>query len=147
MAVASIIWANGFGSGNENWPSDAQSAIWFAWCLIMDTGTHTGVPSSDSWGIKAFAALATLFGLLLNLILMGFVIDTLRAWLERHRKMHNRKLMFGHTLILGWTEKTLFILREILMLPDPPKSVLILGEADKYGPDCPVLAVVSLAAY
>ena len=62
-------------------------------------------------------------GFILNLIFLGLIVEQIRVLLDSWRRTHGRIVENEHTVILGWTDKTLFLLGELAeMMTDSQKG-------------------------
>ena len=49
-------------------------------------------------------------------LLSGLVVDIFRKMLEYYKDMHSRIVVNDHFLVLGWTDKSLFVINELLAM-------------------------------
>ena len=115
--------------GNDFW-----AAWWLSWGLHFDPGTQTGVPSDEGGPVKIVAVLFSVFGFVLNLIFLGLFVENVRSLLDSWRRTYGRIVANDHTVVLGWTDKTLFLLGELAeMMTDSEKgggTIVVLGELE-----------------
>ena len=87
-------------------------SLFFSWCLFFDPGTqmalHPGAPSAA----KGVAIFFSITGFVFNLVVLGMVVERCRVQLDRWQRLYRRVIANGHTVVLGWTDKTLFLLEE-----------------------------------
>jgi len=57
-------------------------------------------------------------GFLFLLVVLGIVVDRVRSLCARYRELHFRIIQRDHVLILGWNDKTLFLIRELCNMYD-----------------------------
>ena len=78
--------------------------------------------------VKLVAVIFSILGFICNLAVLGIVVDRIRNWLDRWHSLYSRVVQNGHTVILGWNDKTLFLLQEILTrnLSRNKKSCIVL---------------------
>ena len=73
-------------------------------------------------------------GFILNLIFLGLIVDTCRTLIEKWRLIHHRVIANDHTVVLGWTDKTLFLLgelaEEMIDSKEGRGTIVVLGELD-----------------
>lgn len=107
-----LLWhASG---GNTDFDSSWEHSLWLSYTLNFDPGTQTSLGADAPHKLKLLAALLSILGFTFNLVLLGMVVDRVRRAIEMGRE-HWRKLrLHRHTLILGWNEKTLYLLSELL---------------------------------
>ena len=92
------------------------STVWDAYTYFVDPGTQTGLIVGENSNNEISAAFViSLFGLLFMLCVTGIVVDLIRKELEAWRARHARLVKNEHTLLIGWTDKTLYLLNEIAL--------------------------------
>lgn len=107
--------------------------MWASYIMFIDIGTQTGMSTDDN-GITLFVAVCiSLVGFVFLLIVLGVVVDVVRKTLDLYTNIHKRIIANGHTVILGWSDKSLFLLDEIAQMilstgSDGP--IVILSEED-----------------
>ena len=111
--------------------------LWEAYTYFIDPGTHTGLIMGENHAVDFVAAVITsLLGFGWVLVGFGIIVDRVGLILDGWRRQHAKLVVQGHTLILGWTDKTLFLLGELAqMMHDGPKgggTLVVLGELDVY---------------
>ena len=73
----------------------------------------------QKWVVVSFS----IMGFILNLIFLGLIVEQIRVLLDSWRRTHGRIVENEHTVILGWTDKTLFLLGELAeMMTDSQKG-------------------------
>ena len=50
--------------------------------------------------------------------MMGFIVEFLKRTMEELGELYGRDVENDHILVLGWTDKTLFLLRQLITLLD-----------------------------
>ena len=112
--------------------SDWVESSYFAWGLFADPGTQTGLPPDAGYPNKLVVLLFSSFGFIFNLVVLGLVVEFLRTLLIRWKRLHRRVIANDHTIILGWTDKTLFLIEEQARLLAGSKArggtIAIMGE-------------------
>lgn len=112
--------------------SDWVESSYFAWGLFADPGTQTGLPPDAGFGNKLVVLLFSCSGFIFNLVVLGLVVEFLRTLLIRWKRLHRRVIANDHTIILGWTDKTLFLIEEQARLlagsKDRGGTIAIMGE-------------------
>mmetsp|Transcript_4657 Transcript_4657/g.13093 ORF Transcript_4657/g.13093 Transcript_4657/m.13093 type:complete len:778 (-) Transcript_4657:81-2414(-) len=101
--------------GHAEFPSSTlYECMWMSYTLWADVGTQTGLPP-DASGKCAFVVMLFSFcGFVYNLALLGLVVDVIRGQLAHWKWTRSRVAMHGHILILGWCDKTLYLLNELI---------------------------------
>ncbi|MCA9522644.1 MAG: hypothetical protein KC609_16820, partial [Myxococcales bacterium] len=132
-AVLSLVRALVYGLMPTG--SDAKGLFgqfWFVFLNLTDPGTMAlDVPARSPY--KIVAILSGFTGVIIFSMLIAFITTTLAEKMSYLRKGHSRVLEKGHTLILGWNERVVEILRELIMANESEShaSVVILSERDK----------------
>ena len=91
------------------------STVWDAYTYFVDPGTQTGLIVGENSNNEISAAFViSLFGLLFMLCVAGIVVDLIRKELEAGAR-GTRLVKNEHTLLIGWTDKTLYLLNEIAL--------------------------------
>ena len=106
--------------------------IYITFLQMTDPGNMAQDISSSPF-FKIFAILAGLSGVILLSSLIAFITSALDQKLAELKKGHSKVVEDGHTLILGWNERVVEILRELILAnesEDNP-SVVILSRLDK----------------
>lgn len=110
--------------------------LWLTFLEITDPGSMTQDIDSSPW-VKLFAIAAGLCGIVLLSALIAFITTGLDGRLSQLRKGHSTVLLDGHTLILGWNDRMIDILAELVIAnesEDDP-AVVILADRDKEAMD------------
>jgi len=113
MAVWSNILDTGADDGDDYGGLNSMTeVVWFVWNLLFDSGTaFEGLSGSASHNVLIVAAVISVVGFVFNLTLLGFVVDRLREVLDEAKEVYGRDVCNDHILLLGWTDKTLFLLQ------------------------------------
>lgn len=106
-----------------------------AWVLFLQL-TDPGNMNQDSGSgvlYKFTAVLAGLSGVIILSMLIAFVTTGLDQLLQGLRKGHSRVIEEDHTLILGWSDRVIEILTELVLAneSEPDACVVILADRDK----------------
>jgi hypothetical protein len=91
-----------------------HGAMWFAWGIFFDPGTQTGLASDGTvtHSQRFIAAFFSILGFIFNLGLLGVVVEMIRSTISRFRAEYLSIIANDHLVVLGWSEKTLFLLAE-----------------------------------
>lgn len=85
--------------------------------MLIDIGTHTGLSDAEcATGVVMLSALLSVLGFFAILVILGFVVDQTRSMLERWQMTFYRQLENDHIIVLGWSDKTLFLLNELTLM-------------------------------
>ena len=99
--------------GTAEYKNDFEQSIWFSWGIFFDPGTQTGLASDAHIKVQAVAIFFSIVGFVFNLVMLGLIVDSVRAFMQWHEIMHDRIVHNQHILILGWSDKIAFFLREL----------------------------------
>jgi len=100
--------------GNADHDDTIVQSSWISWGLFFDPGTQTGILPTDKMKVKVVAVIYSVLGFIFNLAMLGLIVDQLRTRLRIWEHKRGRIILNEHTLILGWSERTLFLLTELL---------------------------------
>eukprot|EP00697_Spironema_sp_BW2_P008467 gnl/Spiro4/23068_TR11402_c0_g1_i1.p1 gnl/Spiro4/23068_TR11402_c0_g1~~gnl/Spiro4/23068_TR11402_c0_g1_i1.p1 ORF type:complete len:804 (-),score=207.48 gnl/Spiro4/23068_TR11402_c0_g1_i1:121-2532(-) len=104
------------------------ASVWASWVFISDTGAH----SDESRPLARFVALVvTIGGMLVFGIMVGIVSDTIGEKVESLKKGKSKVIEVDHTLILGWSDKVIPIIREIAIANESEGGGVIVVMADR----------------
>lgn len=111
LGCGALTWS--LVGGNADYDTSFWHSLWISWGLFFDPGTQTGVPATDPLEVQFTAMFFSVCGFIFNLAVLGIVVDTIRTTMERSERMRSRIVTNGHTLILGWGDKTLCLVDEL----------------------------------
>ena len=99
---------------------------------LTDPG-NMGLDIASSPWYKVSAVVAGLTGVIILSMLIAFITTALDQKLNQLKKGHSKVIEQDHTLILGWSERVLEILRELVLANESEDDpcVVILSEQDK----------------
>lgn len=99
---------------------------------LSDPGTMAYDIDSSLW-YKATAVLGGGIGVVILSALIAFITTALDQKLHELRKGHSKVVEEGHTLILGWNERVVEILKELILANESEDDpcVVILSKVDK----------------
>lgn len=112
--AGSASWKFLSGGGNATYNTSWGQSLWFSWGMFFDPGTQMGFEAEERNWLKALAVFFSVLGFVYNLIFLGYIVELSRSQLIRLYERGNRYIANGHTLVLGWTDKTPFIVEELL---------------------------------
>lgn len=64
----------------------------------------------------------SLIGFLFLLVILGIVVDKVRSTCHKYHELYYRIIQQDHVLILGWNDKTLFLIRELCNMYENTKN-------------------------
>jgi hypothetical protein len=106
--------------------------IWKTWLQLTDPGNMSQDNTTNIW-IKVSAVLAGIVGVVILSMLIAFITTSLEQVFYNFRKGRGQIIEAEHTLILGWNERVVDIIRELIIANESEKqaSVVILAMEDK----------------
>lgn len=106
--------------------------IYITFLQMTDPGNMAQDIESDPY-FKTFAVIAGLIGVVMLSALIAFITNALDQKLQELKKGHSKVIEKGHTLILGWNERVVEILRELILAneSEPNPCAVILSNEDK----------------
>jgi hypothetical protein len=111
-------------------PSIFGEDVWKAWTFMADSGSHTNETKTS---LRVLGALMTMIGILYFSVIMGFVVDGIREKMDNLKKGKSRVAEVGHTLMLGWTDKSISLIRQICLANESENGgvIVVLAEMEK----------------
>eukprot|EP00941_MAST-03F_sp_MAST-3F-sp1_P005736 g5736.t1 len=131
-----MLWklAEGEGATSYSLDDSTSSAFWASWIMFIDIGTQTGLHPTDGTSVLVVSVLISLTGLLYMMIFLGIIVDYVRILLDRLKTQHSCLNMKNHTVIVGWTDKSLLMLNEITLMLNSIdadlRNILIIAKED-----------------
>jgi len=106
--------------------------IWLIFLQMTDPGNMNQDNLSPTW-LKITTVLAGVIGVILLSMLIAFITTFLEGMLYEFRKGRGKIIESDHTLILGWNERVVDIIRELILANESEKraSVVVLSTEDK----------------
>ena len=110
--------------------------LWLTWLEMTDPGTQA-YDIDSSGGVKVFAVLAGIGGIILLSAVIAVMTTSLTAKIQQLQAGHSRVLESDHTLILGWNDRILDILNELIEAneSEPTATVVVLADRPKVDMD------------
>ena len=110
--------------------------IWRTWLQMTDPGNMSQDNEMSLW-TKVSSILAGVAGVIILSSLIAFITTSLEKVFYNFRKGRGLVIEENHTLILGWNERVVDIIRELIIANESEKnaSVVILALKDKEGMD------------
>src|SRR5690606_12105442 len=111
---------------------DFWNDIWITFLQMTDPGNMNQDNTSPTW-LKMTTVLSGIVGVVLLSMLIAFITTALEQMLYDFRKGRGKVIEEGHTLILGWNEKVVDIIRELVIANESERSasIVILSNEDK----------------
>jgi hypothetical protein len=109
-----------------------EDDVWRTWLQMTDPGNMNQDNTQSIW-VKISTVLAGLVGVIILSMLIAFITTSLEKVLYNFRKGRGVVIEEEHTLILGWNERVVDIIRELIIANESEKdaSVVILSNEDK----------------
>ncbi|PLW92771.1 MAG: hypothetical protein C0592_08925 [Marinilabiliales bacterium] len=106
--------------------------IWYTFLQMTDPGNMYQDSETNGW-IRVTTVIAGFAGVILFSALIAFITTSLDNLLYKFRKGRGIILEENHTLILGWNERVVDIIRELIIANESEKSasVVVCSEMDK----------------
>ena len=106
--------------------------VWRTWLQMTDPGNMNQDNKMSVW-LKISTILAGIVGVIILSMLIAFITTSLEKVFYNFRKGRGKVIEHEHTLILGWNERVVDIIRELIIANESEKeaSVVILSNEDK----------------
>ncbi|MEE8716978.1 MAG: hypothetical protein SOI26_10765 [Coriobacteriales bacterium] len=129
VVVTGVVGAAIGGSDGED--SSFLSNIWASLNHTLDAGTLAG--DTGSVAFIALMAVVTVFGLFVTSMLIGIISNGISDKIESLRKGRSVVIEGGHTIILGFNQTTISIVRELVVANQNQQRacVVVMDERDK----------------
>ena len=106
--------------------------MWVAMGYFIDPGKMAELEPTHSANEMLCASLLMMIGMLWVGTTFGIVIDQISTTMDRWRQSQQMIVASGHLVVLGWSEKTLFLVGELAQMltdgPDRGGHVVVLGD-------------------
>jgi len=109
MVGALSWWASGGSDAIDLGLEDDSfwDSIWASYIMFIDIGSQAGLHTSDHQLTLLTGVAVSLGGFVFVLIVLGVVCDVISRNMEHCTNMHKRVVANGHTLVLGWSDKSI----------------------------------------
>jgi hypothetical protein len=89
-----------------------SDAIWDSWTFMADAGTHaSAIEASERW----LAIFITWTGILFFSVVLGLIVDAYQEKMDGLKKGRGKVVETDHTLMCGWSDKSIGIIKEIAL--------------------------------
>lgn len=119
------------------WPEFAYTDsflddIWLTWLQMTDPGNMNQDNLAPTW-LKITTILSGVIGVVILSMLIAFITTALEKVFYDFRKGRGKVIEEDHTLILGWNERVVDIIRELILANESEKyaAIVILSNEDK----------------
>jgi hypothetical protein len=119
-----------------NYTDNVFTDIWYTFLEMTSTGSMQKDTDSPAF-LKIMTILAGLVGVVLLSMLIAFITTSLNKLLYEFRKGRGRVIESGHTLIFGWNERIVDVIRELIIANESESdaAVVILSNEEKEAMD------------
>ncbi len=106
--------------------------IWLTWLQMTDPGNMNQDNVAPIW-LKITTILSGIIGVVILSMLIAFITTALEKVFYNFRKGRGQVIEKEHTLILGWNERVVDIIRELILANESEKyaAIVILSNEDK----------------
>jgi len=110
--------------------SSFSAALWTSWAFVADPGNHADQTESAA---RIISFLLTIGGMLVFALVIGIVGDEISEKVDELKRGKSRVIEQGHVLILGWSDKTIAIIKELAIANESEGGgvIVVLDERDK----------------
>ncbi|KAH8091520.1 hypothetical protein JL720_5827 [Aureococcus anophagefferens] len=130
-------WIGTGAAKTSDYNMSFRDAVWFSWGVFFDPGTQTGLAGDERLAPKVVAVVFSILGFVFNLVLLGLIVERVRLIMATWVQRYGKTVVTGHILVLGWTDRTLFLLGEIAEMAQSHAEgwdrevIVVLGELDE----------------
>ncbi|OQR88605.1 ion channel [Thraustotheca clavata] len=105
-------------------------AIWETWNYMTFPGAQR---EAEHWDKRVIAMIVSIIGILFFAVILGFVVDSVREKMDSLKKGKSQVVEENHTVLLGWTDKSIYLIRELCRANESEKGgvIVVLAEAEK----------------
>jgi hypothetical protein len=104
-------WAAAAGRIED--PTDFSQGVWLAWSLLIDPGMGVWPDSPSGIVERMSVSVISIIGILYLSLIVGLVVGAVQAKMEALKQGLATVVERDHTIILGWAEQSLTIIREL----------------------------------
>lgn len=108
-----------------------SGAVWLAWTFVADPGTHADAP--EGFLVRFVSFSITVGGMLVFALMIGIISDFIGNKIDELKKGSSRVIESNHTVMLGFTDKSLAIIQQIALANDSEGggTIVVLADAPK----------------
>mmetsp|Transcript_28874 Transcript_28874/g.94382 ORF Transcript_28874/g.94382 Transcript_28874/m.94382 type:complete len:850 (+) Transcript_28874:44-2593(+) len=89
-----------------------EDGVWNSWTWVSAGILGVKTPPMDFWP-RVISSIITVLGILYFAVVLGLVVEAVQAKMDALRKGKSTVVEKEHTVMLGWTDKSLMYIREI----------------------------------
>jgi len=112
-------------SGNS-----VSTSTWMTWTYVADPGTHA---DAEGTAVRFVSFCITIGGMLIFALMIGIISEAINEKVDGLKKGKSRVIEADHTLILGWSDKSLAIIEQIALANESEGGgcIVVLANDDK----------------
>ncbi|EQC38472.1 hypothetical protein SDRG_04180 [Saprolegnia diclina VS20] len=105
-------------------------AMWACWLFISDPGAQG---EQHEWKFRVPGFLISIHGMVFFFVILGFVVDSIREKMDDLKKGRSNVVETGHSLILGWSDKSISLIKQLCLANESEGGgvIVILADASK----------------
>ena len=125
IVISILVWVTGIAA--------EDSLIDQAWVYLMTSFAVVDADIGGSWAFRLASLIIIFSGIFVMSTLIGILTTGIDSKLEQLRKGRSSVIESGHTVILGWSEEILVLIKELLTANEnlPRSCIAILADEDK----------------
>ena len=130
LVVIGLLMAVVHPDPKAEFPSSFFSNFWWTFLHLTDPGTM--LESTDrNILMKLFSVAAGILGLIIFSVLIAFLTTSFETKMEELKKGKSQVLESGHTLILGFNDRLVDIISELIIANESERDACVVVLADK----------------
>ena len=132
--ITSRNWRS--STGLESCAGGAETyteALWLSWGLFFDPGTQTGIGVQEPPVFIIVAVIFSVAGFIFNLMVLGLIVEGVHYFISKKEEKYASVIANNHAVVLGWTEKTLWLAGELAQMLTETKgsgTIVLLGRCE-----------------
>ena len=125
IVISIFVWATGITA--------QDSLIEQAWVYLMTTFAVIDADIEGSWTFRLASLIIIFSGIFVMSTFIGILTTAIESKVEQLRKGRSRVIESGHTVILGWSEEILWLIKELMIANEnlTNNCIAVLAEEDK----------------
>jgi len=105
-----------------------SASTWISWTYVADPGTHADAEGTIN---RLVSFIISIGGMLIFALMIGIISEVLGERVDMLKQGKARVIESNHTLLLGWTDKSLGIIEQISLANKSDNGGVIVVLADK----------------
>ena len=125
IVISIFVWATGIAA--------QDSLIEQAWVYLMTTFAVIDADIEGSWTFRLASLIIIFSGIFVMSTFIGILTTAIESKVEQLRKGRSRVIESGHTVILGWSEEILWLIKELMIANENLTNtcIAVLADEDK----------------